>query len=163
MEPSAVQKHHCEEGHKIRCGQIALPGCKGFRVARWNQRKLTQEQLKLVRAQTVLEQKHQAIGGDQNPGDHRRVTGRNSIPDRDHRHIFGSTSRNPGQYLALSASLWRVIQTFAAEEPKPALTSVNFREMRNRTHGARWKFVRQRRASPTFRGFCSSRAVSIQT
>jgi hypothetical protein len=117
MEPSAVQKHHCEEGHKIHCGQIALPGCKGFRVARWNQRKLTQEQLKLVRAQTVLEQKHPAIGGDQNPGDHRRVAGRYSIPDRDHRRLFGSMSRNPGQYLVLSALFWRVIRTFAAEEP----------------------------------------------
>jgi hypothetical protein len=41
MEPSAVQKHHGEEGHEIHCGQIALPGCKGFRIARGNQRKLT--------------------------------------------------------------------------------------------------------------------------
>jgi hypothetical protein len=41
IEPSAVQKHHGEEGHEIHCGQIALPGCKGFRIARGNQRKLT--------------------------------------------------------------------------------------------------------------------------
>jgi hypothetical protein len=85
-----------------------------------------QEQLKLVWAQAVLEQEHQAIGGDQNPGDHRRVAGRNSIPDRDHLRLFGSMSWNPGQYLALSASLRRIIPTFAAVRPWPALTSVNF-------------------------------------
>ena len=158
-----MQKHHGEERKKIRDRKIGLAGCKGHRVAGGDQREFAYECLKLVGAEAVLEQKHQAIGGDQNPGDQRRLTGRNSIPDRGHRHLFGSTSRNPGQYLALSASLWRVIQTFAAEEPKPTLTSVNFREMRNRTHETRWKFVRQRRASPTFRGFCSSWAVSIQT
>jgi hypothetical protein len=35
-------------------------------------------------------------------------------------------SWNPGQYLALSASLRRIIPTFAAVRPWPALTSVNF-------------------------------------
>jgi hypothetical protein len=35
-------------------------------------------------------------------------------------------SWNPGQYLALAASLWRVILTFAAATPKLAMTSVNF-------------------------------------
>jgi hypothetical protein len=36
-------------------------------------------------------------------------------------------SRNPGQYLAFLASLWRVMPTFAALWAKPAMTSVNFR------------------------------------
>jgi hypothetical protein len=109
MEPSAVQKHHCE-------------------VARRNQRELTQELLKLVGAQAVLEQKHQAIDGDQRPGDHRRVARRNRVPDRDHLRPSDWRSRNPGQYLALAAWLWRVIPTFAASRPKPAMTFVNFRD-----------------------------------
>ncbi|WP_244553358.1 hypothetical protein [Bradyrhizobium erythrophlei] len=64
---------------------------------------MAQEQLKLIWAQAVLEQKHQAIDGIQYPGNHWWVAGRDSVPDRDHLRLFDCMSRIP-EYLALSAS-----------------------------------------------------------
>ena len=95
-----MQKHHGEEWKQIGGGQIAVAGRKDLGIARRNQRELPQEQFKLVGAQAVLEQKHQAIDGIQYPGNHWWVAGRDSVPDRDHLRLFDSMSR-------IADNIWR--------------------------------------------------------
>jgi len=90
-----MQKHHGEERQNIRGLQIGIPRCKGLGVVRGNQRELLQKQLKLIGGEAVLEQEHQTIDSDQHPGDHRRVAGRDSVPDRDHLRLFDCLSRIP--------------------------------------------------------------------
>jgi hypothetical protein len=109
MEPSSMQKHHGEEREKIRDRKIGLAGCKGLGVAGGDQREFAYECLKLVGAEAVLEQKHQAVGGDQHPSDHRWVTGRDGVPYRDHLRLFESMVGDAGRFLALSAWGMRIM------------------------------------------------------
>ena len=142
-----------KKGNEIHGGQIAVPGCKGFGVARGNQRELPQEQLKLVGAQAVLEQKHQAIGGDQHPGDHRRVAGRDSVPDRDHLRLFGSMSRNPdrsGFGFALAGH-----SEIAAEGRQAGHDVRQFPRHAEQHAGQGGNSSGSGELPPTFRGFCS--------
>ena len=50
---------------------------------------MAHEQHEFGGAEAVLEYEHEAIGGDQYPGDHWRVAGRDSISDRNHLRLFG--------------------------------------------------------------------------
>ena len=102
MQPPAMQKHHRDDRKNDHGSLIGVAGCD-FRVVRGNQRELVQELYKLVGAQAVLEQKHEAIGGDQHPGDHGRVAGGDSFPDRDHLRLLECWSR-PDNRSCLSAS-----------------------------------------------------------
>ena len=90
-----MQKHHREEGEEIAGSQTGLPGRKEIGIERGDERELAHEQHEFGGAEAVLEYEHEAIGSDQHPGDHWRVAGRDSIPDRNHLRLFG-----PGYHIA---------------------------------------------------------------
>jgi hypothetical protein len=89
MEPATMQKHHREEGEEIAGSQVGLPGRKEIGIEGGDERELAHEQHEFGGAEAVLEYEHEAIGGDQHPGDRWRVAGRDSIPDRNHLRLFG--------------------------------------------------------------------------
>src|SRR6202022_605160 len=59
----------------------------GIEIPRWDQSVRSEEPIEPRRAEAQLEQKDQAVGGDQRPGGDRRVAQGYAVSDREHRSL----------------------------------------------------------------------------
>ena len=84
VQPAAVQEHHGEERQEVGGDQGGVAIDQGLEIAGGDESEGAQELLELDWTEAVLEQEHDAIGGNQHPGDHRRIAGRDGVSDRDH-------------------------------------------------------------------------------